>query len=183
MAKKESQKDKKIQELLLKLASKKENDQIKAVQSLKVHGNESAIKPLVQVLSSTSASQLLKDEITDLLNTIKSTKVPAEIIKCLNNDDFAAAHQLLLASIWNSGLDYSMYMGDIASATIKGDFMYAMECLTILENIEGQLEEDQIMDALLVFQSYLVENKDEEDNKQQIIKEIVIILQNMNDTV
>lgn len=182
MAKKETQKDKKVKELLLGLAAKEVADQVKAVKSLKVHGNETAIEPLVQVLSRTE-SELLKEEIMDLFNTIKSTKVPEYIIKCLNNDDYANSHQALLASIWNSGLDYRQYLGDIATATIKGDFMHAMECITILENIDGTLGEDEIMDAIIIFKGYLVDVGDTDDPKNNLIREMVVSLQNMNDTV
>lgn len=179
---KEKQKDKKVKELLSQLASKDEKAQVKAVKSLKIHGNESVIEPLVQVLTK-SSSEALNSEITDLLNSIKSTKVPAEVIRCLNNDAYQSQSQLLLSSIWNSGLDYRPYMGDIARATINGDFMHAMECITIIENFEGKLEEEQIMDALLVFQSYLVDTKEEEDPKSELIKDIVLLLQSLNDTV
>lgn len=182
MAKKETQKDKKVKELLLQLASKNELEQIKTVKTLKMDGTEEAIEPLVQVLS-LSSSEALKNEIIDLLNTIKSTKVPAEIIKCLNNSDYQNSHQLLLASIWNTGLDYNKYMGEIASATIAGDFMHAMECITILENLEGDLNEDEIMEALLVFKGYLVDTKESEDSKAELIKEMVVTLQIMNDTI
>lgn len=175
-------KDKKIKDLLSQLASKDENQQILAVKAMKIDGNETVIRPLVIVLNRTN-SQELKKEIVDLLNTIKSTKVPGEIVRCLNNPDFSASHQVLLASIWNSGLDYRDYMGDIANATIQGDFMAAMECLTILENLESALNEDQIMDALLVFKSYLVENRKEDESKNALIQEIVLLLQHMNDTV
>jgi hypothetical protein len=182
MTKKEIEKNNKVKSLLLQLASKEVNEQVQAVKSLKVHGNAAVIKPLVEVLCNNS-SQSVKDEIIDLLNTIKTTSVPTEIIKCLANDDFANARQHLLASIWNSGLDYRQYLGEIATATIKGDFMHAMECITILENIDGTLDEDQIMDALLVFKTFLVDNKSEDDSKVQLIKEIVVNLQILNDTV
>lgn len=179
---KEKAKDKKVKELLSQLTSKDESVQVTAVKSLKVHGNESVIEPLIQVLNVTTSDKL-NAEIVDLLNTIKSTKVPPEIVRCLNNQDYKGTHQVLLASIWNSGLDYRQYMGDIANATVQGDFMYAMECLTILENLEGKLDENEIMDALLVFKSYLVENKEDDATKTNLLQEIVILLQQMNDTV
>lgn len=183
MAKKETAKDKKVKDLLSQLSSSDTSKQLKAVKSLKIHGNESVIEPLVQVLSSDKSSQDLKDEIAELLNTLKSTKAPEQIIACLNKKEYAASHQLLLASIWNSGLDYRDYLGDIATATVNGDFMSAMECITIIENIDGTLTEDQIMDALLVFKSYLVDSRDEDNSKNELIKEIVLTLQNINDSL
>ncbi|MEX1001520.1 MAG: hypothetical protein WDZ35_05345 [Crocinitomicaceae bacterium] len=182
MAKKETQKSKKIKEILLGLASKEENKQIEVVKSLKLHGDETVLEPLIQLWIATGSTQI-KSEIEDLLNTIKSTKVPEKLIACLNNPSFSSARQMMLASIWNSGLDYRPYLGDIATATVQGDFMDVMECITILENIEGQLNEEEIMDALLVFKTYLVDKKDEEGPKVQLIKEMVISLQELNDNV
>lgn len=182
MSESKSNANKKIKDLLSQLGSKEESVQINAVKSLKIHGNQTVIEPLVQVLSK-SSSEDVKSEIVDLLNTIKSTAVPAEIAKCLSNPDYSNVYQLLLVSIWSSGLDYRPYLGEIASATVQGGLMEAVECITILENLEGGLSEEQIMDALLVFQSYLVDDRDENDSKNEIIKEIVLLLQNMNDTV
>lgn len=182
MAKKEAQKKKKIKNILLDLQKKEENKQIAAVKSLKIHGDESVIEPLIQTWIGTE-SEKLKIEIEDLLNTIKSTKVPEVLVSCLNNPKYSEARQTMLVSMWNSGLDYRPYLGDIASATVEGDFMAAMECITILENLEGQLEEDQVMDALLVFKTYLVDNREEKNTKSDLIKEMVIVLQQMNDNL
>jgi HEAT repeat protein len=182
MSEKESSKDKKVKDLLSQLASKDEAAQLKSIKSLKIHGNESAIEPLVQVLS-ISSSEKVKNEITELLNTIKSTAVPAEIAKCLGNPSYKNVRQQLLISIWSSGLDYRPYMGEIATATVQGGLMEAIECITILENLEGGLDEEQIMDGLLVFKSYLVDERDGDDSKTEIIKEIVSLLQNMNDSI
>ncbi|UKN03556.1 HEAT repeat domain-containing protein [Paracrocinitomix mangrovi] len=182
MAEKDSQKNKKVKELLSLLASKDEQKQLQAIKSLKVHGDETVIEPLVQVLAASSFDSV-KYEITELLNTIKSSKVPAQVAKCLENPDYKDVRQILLASIWNSGLDYRPYLGIIATATVEGDFMDAMECITIIENIEEQLEEEHILDAIMVFNAYLVDNNDNDDSKVNLIKEIVVILQQMNDNL
>ena len=182
MAKKESQQKKKIKNILLDLSAKDETKQLTAVKSLKIHGDESVVEPLVQTWIATG-SEALKLEIEDLLNTIKSTKVPETLATTLSKEEYSPARQMLLASIWNSGLDYRPYMGTIASATVEGDFMCAMECITILENIEGQLEEEQIMDALIIFKNYLVEHKNAQDSKAELIKEMVILLQQLNDNL
>ena len=182
MAKKEPTQSKKVQNLLDQLKSSDEEEKLGAIQELKIHGNESVVEPLVREMN-ISTSTKVKNTIADVLNTAKSTKVPQALIDCLNNPEFADSRQLMLASIWNSGLDYKPYMGDIARATVEGDFMYAMECITIIENIEGFLNEDEIMDALLVFQGYLAEDKGDDQTKRELILEIVLTLQNMNDNV
>jgi hypothetical protein len=182
MSKPESNKSKKIKDLVSSLSSADESVQIKAIKSLKVHGNETTIEPLIQLLNR-SDSEAVEKEIVDLLNTIKSTAVPSEMAKCLANPDYKSSRQIMMVSIWSSGLDYRPYMGEIANATVQGGLMEAVECITILENLEGELDEDQIMDALLVFKAYLVDTKDSDSSKIDIIREIVMMLQNMNDTV
>jgi len=181
MSKEVKKKSQKIVKLLEQSGSKEEQLQIKAVKKLKSEGDESVIEPLVSTFNVTE-SEDLKKEIIDLFNTIKSTKVPAELAKCLVNPSYKNSRQMMLASIWNSGLDYNQYMGEIAQAAVEGDLMEAIECITILENLENGLNENEIMDALLVIKAYLVENNDD-SSKTNILKEIVGMLQQMNDTV
>ena len=182
MVKKETVKDKKVKLLIDDLKSKDETVQLKAVKTLKTHGNELAIEPLVALLSATENGEIQK-EIEEIFNTAKSTAVPEEIAKCLEYEAYANVRQKLLISIWSSGLDYRPYMGQIANATVQGGMMEAVECITIIENLEGMLDEDEIMEALLIFKSYLVETKMEDGPKNEIIKEIVISLQQMNDSI
>jgi len=182
MSEEQKKQNKKVSDLLSKLNSKEEKEVLSSVKGLKNHGNETVIEPLVAVFCSTD-SEKVKAEITDLLNTIKSTKVPAEVAKCLNNTEYVAARHTLMISIWSTGLDYNAYMSEIAQATVNGELMEAIECITILENLDKGLDEDEIMDALLIFKTYLVETKDENSPKNDIIKDIVILLQQMNDSV
>ena len=182
MEKKETLKNKKVKDLISSLSSTDEKVLLKTIKSLKIHGNETAIEPLVTLLTKTDSRAVI-NEITDLLNTIKFTAVPKEIARCLINEDYSKVTQHLMVSIWSSGLDYGSFMGEIATATIKGDLMEAVECITILENLNKPLDENEIMDALLVFQSYLVEVKDKTGPKDDIIKEIVQMLQLMNDSI
>lgn len=182
MADQKKEQQKKIKNILVELQKDDTAKQIAAVKSLKIHGDESVIEPLVQVMSKTRSEELSL-EIETLLNTIKFTTAPPKVVRCLQNPEFAHVRQKLLSSMWNSGLDYRPYLAEIAEATVSGEFMDAMECITIIENQEGYFEEKPLMDALLVFKTYLVDHKDADDPKTEIIKEIVIQLQQMNDNL
>lgn len=182
MEKKITAKQIKVNELIRNLSSDEEKVVVKAIKSLKTNGNETSIEPLISLLVKADSDEV-KREVRDLLNTIKTTSVPAELIKCLNNSDYAAARQDILISIWSTALDYNQYFGDIAQATVDGDLMEAIECITILENLEEGLNEDELMDGILIFKTYLVDKKAESSPKNDIIMEIVNMLQEMNDTV
>jgi hypothetical protein len=40
---------------------------------------------------------------------------------------------MLVASCWQSGLDYSEYTGDIAEIFLEADYATAIECMTVIE--------------------------------------------------
>lgn len=174
--------NKKVAQIILQLSSPEPKDVIKAVKALKMSGNETAIEPLIDLYCS-SKNNAVKAEIVDLLNSIKSTKVPPVVIDCLVNEKYASARQVVLSSIWNSNLDYTDYLLEIAEVTQKGEMMDAMEFLTILENMEGTLSEEKIMDALLSMKSYLVEHTNENSPKMELLKEATLLLTEINNTL
>lgn len=174
--------NKKVAQIVLQLSSPEPKDVIKAIKSLKMSGNETAIEPLIDLYCN-SQNNAIQAEIIDLLNSIKSTKVPPVIISCLVNEKYSAARLVMLSSIWNSNLDYTSYLLEIAEATQKGEMMEAMECLTILENMEGTLSEEKIMDALLSMKSYLVEHSTENSPKMELLREVTLLLTEINNTL
>ncbi len=174
--------NKKVAQIILQLSSPEPKDVIKAVKSLKMSGNETAIEPLID-LYCTSQNNAVQAEIVDLLNSIKSTKVPSVVIECLINDKYTSARLVLLSSIWNSNLDYTDYLLEIAEVSQKGEMMEAMEFLTILENMEGTLSEEKIMDALLSMKSYLVEHSNDNSPKMELLREVTLLLTEINNTL
>ena len=174
--------NKKVVELIKQLELKEPKDVIKAIKALKMHGDETAIEPLVR-LYATTKNNAIQNEIVDLLNSIKSTKVPAVLIPCLVNSDYVNARQVMLSSIWNSNLDYTDYLSEIVDAAQKGEMMDAMECLTILENMEGTLSEEKIMDALVSIKSYLSEKTAVNTPKMGLLREVAMLLSEINDSL
>jgi len=174
--------NKKVAQILLQLSSPEPKDIIKAIKALKMSGNESAIEPLID-LYSTTKNNAIQTEIIDLLNSIKSTKVPVVLIECLKQNKYSNARQVMLGSIWNSNLDYTPYLLEIVEASQKGEMMDAMECLTILENMEGTLSEEKIMDALLSMKSYLVEHANDNTPKMGLLREVALLLTEINNSL
>ncbi|NOQ71565.1 MAG: hypothetical protein GQ574_06165 [Crocinitomix sp.] len=178
MEKKETVKQKKTKELLSDLLNGDNKEQVKAVQGLKVHGNETIIESLLVVLAN-NPSDTVYSEIVDLLNTPKSSKVPAEIAKALVDKRFVDIRHTLLTTIWNSGLDYRPYLAEIVTAGTEGEMMDALECITIIENIEGEMTEDQLFEPLIVLTEYLGSTQDD-GPKLELIREVTATLQNIN---
>ena len=182
MADNKTKPNKKVDELLKKLGSNEPKEIIKAINGLKTHGNKTVILPLIQLHSSTS-NNAIKGEIENLLNTLKSTKATEEMINCLVDDQFKDSHLAILSSIWNSNLDYSLYLDEIVTAAINGEMMEAMECLTIFENLEGEITEEKILPPLLTVNQFLNDNSGSTDPKYKLMLEVGQILQNLNNTL
>ena len=171
---------KKIKTLIADLRPGDEQRQLQAIKGLKVHGDHTVVKPLLDVLLNTDSENVRK-EIISVLNTVKLTSVPPVIASALTNANYKPIRQILLSSIWNSGLDYREYLKEIVIAAVQGEMMDALECITIIENTEGEFSEEQLYDAQLVLKEYLVENKDDISPKNNLLFEISQLLQEMND--
>jgi hypothetical protein len=180
MSKKETSANKKLVALIADLKNRDSKKQMTALKALRLHGNETVIESMLDLYLSTESEEI-REEIADILNTAKAAAVPAEIARIMGIPKYESLHQMLLISIWSSGLDYRDYLRNIIEAGINGKMMEALECITIVENIEGEISEDQLLDTILILKEYLVANKNEQSPKMDMMKEILVFLQAQND--
>ncbi len=173
-SKKEKERQNKVKQLLIDIKSGKESSISAAIKSLKVHGDPSALPLLIETLHR-GVSQKNEAEIIDFLNEIKYNDSVYPIMEAVNDEKFASIHTVLLSTIWNSQVDYTEYLVDFVRIAVKGDFMTALECLTIIENLEGPFEEQQFFEAQIELSEYAaVQNKDPQ--KEQIMSEIAVLI-------
>lgn len=177
----EKKENKKLNSLLKELDSGDEAQQLKALKGLKLNGDIEAIEYLIFHLTN-SKSDKVKSEITEMLSSLKLSKAPDVIAKCLIKEEYMAVRATLLNTIWNSGLDYRTHLNTIVNIAIDGEMIEALECMTILENTNGPFEEEDILEPLLSAQQYL-SNTTEESAKNEIIKEIAEYLARINDSL
>jgi hypothetical protein len=70
--------------------------------------------------------------IEDFFNDIKDHSVRPEIIAEIRKPWNSRTISMLVSSCWQSGLDYSDYLDDIASIYLKSDYPTAIECMTVI---------------------------------------------------
>jgi histidyl-tRNA synthetase len=75
----------------------------------------------------------IKDDISNFFNDMKESGARKEVISEIQKTHTNETIGMLVASCWQSGLDYSEFAQDIAIAFVKGDYLIALECLTVLE--------------------------------------------------
>jgi len=176
----EKSKNKKLQLLLADLQGKELTKQLEAVESLRSHGDETTIEALLDTWAATKSEEL-KFEIEDLLNTIKFTTVPKQIMTFLHNPKYAAQKLMLLSSIWNSGLDYLDHIADLVAIACESELLEVFEVETIIENLEGVPSDEVLNEALVILGNYLNAHKNESSPKIDLLLQIGVMLKRMND--
>lgn len=125
---------------------------VKINEAIKRLREESPFRGAVGLLVShyeSSSNQQVKGLIRDFLNDLKDQTSCVEIIEEINKEYSQDTRMMLIASCWQSGLDYSGFLGDFAEMFISGDYATAVECFTVIESSAGQLTRDE-KDTLMV---------------------------------
>ena len=96
-------------------------------------------------------------------------------IEKIQLEEFQPYHQQLVSCMWSSGMNPTEDLHVFSKLAVDGDYMTALEVLTLLENMEGPFDNESLMDA---FQdvSEFVEEAAEGDAKIDLIKSIYDIL-------
>lgn len=166
----------KLKQLLIQLNTGDTDQQIKALKSLQVHGQPKMIEALVRKLDD-DIEEKVEKEIIEFFCSIKDTGVVPFIMTIINENHFPNQRQKLLNTLWNSKVDYSEYLQDFVNIAVNGDFMDALEAITIIENLEGPFEEEQVLESQLHLTRYIENGKTQDEQKAYLISEITVKLQ------
>jgi hypothetical protein len=124
---------KKLSELESKLISKNKKVVSNAIDSLR---NEDPFRGAIALLASlydTTNDLIIKDLITHFMNDIKEPAARVEVINEIIKPYKQETITMLVSSCWQSGLDYSGFGGEFAKVFIRGDYLTALECFTVIE--------------------------------------------------
>ena len=154
----------------------------KAIQTISSSGNIAVIPALLNMLLKHSNDSIQK-KVLSLLADIKSNDAKEVIVECLKNDTYEVLITNLINVVWNSKLDFSEYIAEFVALSTQGDFMRAIECLTVIENLMGPFEEHHLLESQLYLKEYFSEPRKQRSQKDEIIAEIAIFIQEQNDGI
>jgi hypothetical protein len=143
--------EKKLKDLQKKLISGDRKVVSDAIISLRSENPFKGAIGLVVNLFDKSGDLLVKDLIRNFLNDIKESALRTEIIEETMKDYKPDTTSMLVSSCWQSGLDYSGFAIQFVNVFIKGDYLTALECFTVIEeSIPGIIYEQKckIIDLL-----------------------------------
>jgi hypothetical protein len=125
--------DKKLKEFSLVLS--KDNSHL-VTEAIKTLRNEEPFKGAIALLVSLfdkTDNKIINKTIGEFFNDIKDKSVRPEIIAEIRKPWKPYTISMLVASCWQSGLDYSEYITDMAQVFLSGDYPTSIECMTVIE--------------------------------------------------
>ena len=117
------------------------------------------------------------------LRSCELTIEKAIFIQFLSEEKEQALRQKVLTSIWNSKLTYDEHLPFFVMLASTGDFMQSLECLTIIENMQGPFAEHELLESQLLLKEYVEEATHEDEQKRQIMSEIAWFIKEQNEGI
>jgi len=116
----------------------------------------------------------IRKSISGFLNDLKDQAACEEVIKEIRNKWKSDTISMLISSCWQSGLNYSEYSADLAKVFLNGDYITAIECLTVIEESVNDLSEPLKKEIIKMLEESPVSQINE---KQSLTLELISILE------
>lgn len=153
----------------------------KAIKSLEIHGDTSVLRVMCDRLLEGDLNEKNSKEIMEFISSLKDSSAAVEMIDLINDDKYLSIRQPLLTTIWNMKVDFSGYIDEFVHIAVFGDFMETLECLTIIENMEGPFMEEDILESQLHLKRYLEGEGQQDKQKAQLLSEIALLIKDINE--
>lgn len=175
-----SKQEQKLAAILADLKSDDAKVVKKALKSLEIHGNASTIKPLFALLKEGALEESLQTNVLELLCSLKDTSVIPEIMDVIDDEEMLDIRPLALMAVWNMKVDFSDYLDDFVLIAAQGTLMESVDCLTIIENLEGPFMEENVLESQLHLKNYLESGDSSDTQKAEIMSEIALLIKKIN---
>jgi len=120
-----------------------------------------------------SEDSLVRKTIEGFMNDIKDQSATREIMTEIGKPLKQSTISMLIASCWQSGLDYSEYSKDLVDLFLRSDYVTALECLTVIEESAHELSKAKRKEILNLIEGYPVPASNE---KTGLTRELISIL-------
>lgn len=142
------EKTSKKDELISDLFSPKEETVLKALQKVPSEGNARFVIPLLKTFREWESSGEIRSKVESILKQLKSESAVPELITALEDPEFEDQRALIISAFWNSGIFPENDVDVLVRQAIRGDYMVALEALTVIENIEAEMDHDMLQGAI-----------------------------------
>jgi len=116
----------------------------------------------------------IRKSIVGFMNDLKDQSACKEVIVQIRKKWKSDTVNILVASCWQSGLNYSDYATDLAKVFLSCDYITAIECLTVIEESAKDLSESVKNEIIKMLEESPVSQISE---KQSLMLELISILE------
>ncbi len=153
--------DKKIEKLIGDLFSSKHEVVQSAIKVIPKEGNAQMVVPMLRAHKAWAQDKGLQADIEQVLKEMKDEKAIPELITALEDVEFEQERGLILSIFWNAGLFPVNHIPVLIKQAMKGDYLVSLEALTVIENIEAQIDQEIWQNASDDLDYFLNEHGDE----------------------
>jgi len=141
------EKNKIIQKQLDNLQANDTKTILKAIKKLRDIGDETVIPYIVKVLVKNPTEEV-KNAAAHFLFDLKDPKVLPVLINEIQNPENKEYQRILVSACWESSINCSAYLPFFIDLAIISDYLICLECLTVIENMEGPFELKELNEAI-----------------------------------
>lgn len=155
------------------LNSKDKNIVRAKIKELKSKGHATHL-PLLLDLLNTIADEEIKQDVLTLLGELREQKCAPIITDYIAKNHANTLLTEILASCWQSRLDYSAHLDTFADCFITGTYQSAIECFTVIEEMVWKSSETAITECRV----QLLKSSNEMDElKKSLFHELIKVLE------
>ncbi len=175
----EKELSKKNQTLIKALESKDVSIVLKALEEIEKNGNSSLIRPMID-LGVREENKEIRDVLQRILFGIKISAAHPIMLDALVEMKANSFRQILLSMIWTANINGLDHLDTFVKIAIEGTLYEAIECLTVIEESEGELNEEKILESLLLLNEYRNKPGIKDDPKFSILESIFVKVSDLN---
>tara|TARA_B100000768_G_scaffold137152_1_gene128177 strand:+ start:3197 stop:3718 length:522 start_codon:yes stop_codon:yes gene_type:complete len=162
-----------INQIKADLASENSTVISEALVKTKAKGSEELIAPLVELYKTTNDIKL-KQSVKNIFSELKNKDCIDFLLPHLQEDN-DEVKELVLFSMWSSGIDMTDYIVELIEYSCDGGFMVILEALTVLENLEGPFNDEDLFQGSTLIQEKIYESED--DKRKELLQSMSNIIQ------
>ena len=163
--------DKKLEQLASVLEKK---DNMLIAEAVRLLRDEPPFEGAIALLTGfydRTEDQPVRKSVEEFINDIKDQSACNEIITEINKPWKPETLRMLVASCWQSGIDYSEFLHNLAIIFATSDYLTAIECFTVIEESSEQITDDKLLELTkIIKEGSLNESEDKKKLSLELIK-------------
>ncbi|HRO76824.1 MAG TPA: hypothetical protein PLP27_11825 [Crocinitomicaceae bacterium] len=180
ISKKEEARKTKLDTLVTALKSLDNTKFDTLLEELKVIGDTSVLAVFAEIYPQCTVEQ--QHKLIDFMADIREEDAQDALIDIILELKDEPTRVAFLSAVWNNSMDFSEYLLEFAKIAVSGSFLEAIECHTIIDNLEGPFEEYVVLDAKMLVTDKLQTVKDDVQ-KVLILSDILLKIEEFDQNI